>query len=58
MNYRRFCNEQLRFAEAIFHSLQGCLSVAENDVILDRSKHIDVKYQMIVDNVRKGDIFN
>lgn len=33
---------------------QGCFSVAKNDTVNDRSKHIDVKYQMIMDNVKKG----
>lgn len=35
---------------------RGCISVAHNDVVNDRTKHIDIKYQLVVDHVRKGNI--
>ena len=33
---------------------QGCISVAQNGIMNERTKHIDVKYQMIVHNVAKS----
>lgn len=33
---------------------QDSISVAKNDTVNDRSKHIDVEYKMIMDNVKKG----
>lgn len=33
---------------------QGCISVAQNEVVNDRTKHVDVKVQMIMDNVKRG----
>lgn len=33
---------------------QGCLHLSKENVLNDRTKHIDVKYQMIVDCAKKG----
>lgn len=29
-------------------------SIAKNDIVKDRSKHVDVKYQMVMNNVTTG----
>ena len=33
-----------------------CISVAKDDVLKENNKHIDVKYQLIMEHVKKGNI--
>lgn len=35
-------------------SIQGCLQLSKLNVLNDRTKRIDVKYQIVVDCVKKG----
>lgn len=35
---------------------QACISETLNPVLSDLSKHIDLKYQFLVDHIRKGDV--
>lgn len=44
------------FDITIFEDNQGCISLTKQNVINEKSKHIDVKYQLIVYNVQKGEI--
>lgn len=34
----------------------GCISISKNDVINERNKHTDDKYQIIADHVKKDDV--
>lgn len=40
----------------LFADNQGAMSLCENDVINDRSKHIDVKFHFIKDHIKNGNI--
>lgn len=37
----------------LYEDNQGCISMAKNDFVNDRSKHVDIKYQMVMDLVSK-----
>ena len=40
----------------VYGDNQGCISLAKNGLLNERSKDIDIKYQFIFDNVEKGSI--
>lgn len=42
------------FGIVIGEDNQGCISLSEDRIVNNKSKHIDVRYQLIMDNVRKG----
>lgn len=33
---------------------EGCISILDDWIVKERSKHIYIRYQMIVENIRKG----
>lgn len=35
---------------------QACVADAEKSVLSDMSKHVDLKYQVLVDNVENGNV--
>lgn len=39
---------------AIYVDNQGCLQISKDNVLNETTKHIDVKYQMIMDNAKSG----
>lgn len=51
---RPFGSPKDLFEIAIGEDNQGCIALSDDRVVNNRSKHIDIKYQMIMDNVRKG----
>lgn len=44
------------FDISISENNQACIADAENHTLSDKSKHIDLKCQFFVDNVRKGNL--
>lgn len=44
------------FETAIKDDSQGQISLSKNNIVNDRPKNIEIKYQLIVDNVRCGNV--
>lgn len=43
-------------ATIIFEDNQGYIFVPKSDIVNDRSKNVDIKYQMMIGHVRKGTV--
>lgn len=37
-------------------TIKRCTSISENDIVNDWSKHVDIKYQKEMDNVKSGTV--
>lgn len=40
----------------INEDINGCIKLAENELVDNLSKNVDLKYQVAIDNVNKGNI--